>query len=315
MKLFAVALLLWSSSALATKVSVAVHPCPLGEGSVKVYDKIAANTFGGFDSDLVSYSSKGQFREYAISTCPDNLLSLLGRDMLVSWSKEDKKTLEDALDKANLGKNWGGTVTERYKLAADLYTALDKEPLFMAELYLEGSWVARDMSVGIFLGLEGPVGARSLITEGAAALQQSAAPVGQSKKLLLHNLTRIAHRGGYTVERDAYLEAFASLPLSPAETETLKQMRNGIALEAWFQDRAIESFKTGLATQGLDMETKTRATYLLADLLRRRGHYTDSFGLFALIISEESAPQNLREMALVLSEEMAETWPELFIAP
>jgi hypothetical protein len=313
MKLHAVVLLLWSVPAMATKVGVEVHPCPLGEGSVKVYSKIAANTFGGFDSDLASYSSQGQFRDFAIATCPDNLLSLYGTDMLHPWSEEEKATLEQALQRATPEEGWGESVVDRYKLAAELYTALGREPLFMAQLYLEGSWVARDMSVGIFTGLEGPVHARTLLEEGEAALLQQTGP--EKRKLLLHNLTRIAHRGGYSVERDRHLEAFAALTLSPAETEILAQMREGIELEAWFQDRAIESFKSGLTAQGLDMDFKIRSTYLLADLLIRRGRYTDSFVLFSLIISEDSANGDLREMALVLSTEMSQTWPALFEAP
>jgi len=314
MKPHAVILLLWSVPATATKVGVEVHPCPLGEGSVKVYSKIAANTFGGFDSDLASYSSQGQFRDYAISTCPENLLSLYGTDILYPWSEEEQFTLQQALEvQAAKGEDRGESVADRYKLAAELYTALQREPLFMAELYLEGSWVARDMSVGIFTGLDGPIHARELLQEAEAALQLETGP--EKQKILLHNLSRIAHRGGYFVERDRHIEAFAALALSPAEVEILARMREGIELEAWFQDRAIESFKAGLATQGMDMDIKIRSTYLLADLMRRRGQYTDSFVLFSLIVSEDSAPSDLREMAVVLSSEMAQTWPELFEAP
>ena len=102
MKRFAWILLLWPSLASATKVSVSVHPCPLGEGSVKVYEKLSSNTLGGFDSDLAAYSSKGQFREYAISTCADNLLSLYGTDMVQAWTDEEKLRMKETLDRIHI---------------------------------------------------------------------------------------------------------------------------------------------------------------------------------------------------------------------
>ena len=66
--------------AAATQISVREVACPLG-GRVKVHERVAANTHGGHDSDLCAYSSQGQFRAFAVSTCPDNLLSLYATDM------------------------------------------------------------------------------------------------------------------------------------------------------------------------------------------------------------------------------------------
>ena len=64
------------------------HPCPIGEGTVKVYSKIAANTHGGFDSIWPPC-----FQRPVSGIChfhfSQSLLSLFGRDMLATWSTEE----------------------------------------------------------------------------------------------------------------------------------------------------------------------------------------------------------------------------------
>ena len=308
-------LFLWPSTATATKLGVKEHPCPLGEGTVKVYSKIAANTHGGFDSDLATYASNGQFREYAISTCPQSLLSLFGRDMLATWSTEELAAMSQVLDnwRPTQSKEWGDQTTDRYLLAAEIYKALGRDAFFLANLYVEASWVARDQVVGVFLGLEGPGAAIHMLNEGETALQKDMD--SQQRKILLHNLSRIAHRAGLVEERNRYLDAFAQLDLNDKEQSVLSEMRQGIELESQMQALAIEQLTTGLRIEGLDMTQKVQSTYLLADLLRRNMEYRKSFGLFAFIIAEEAAPESLRKMALLLSNDMTQRWPHLFESP
>ncbi len=83
-------------AAHATRVQVDTVACPIGGSPTKVYEKVVSNTLGGFDSDLAAYSDKGQFRQYAVSTCPDNLVSLYGRDM--------RKTMDEATFQEKLGE-------------------------------------------------------------------------------------------------------------------------------------------------------------------------------------------------------------------
>jgi hypothetical protein len=312
MKRLLVMLMLAPSIADATKISVSQAPCPIGEGEVKIYDKIAANTAGGFDSDLASYSSQGQFRTYAISTCGENYLSLYGPDMRAPWSSADLETMQHSIDRAatDLPSGWGESPIDRYLMAAEIYRDLGKDDFFLADLYLQASWVARDLSVGVVRGLEGPGMARTMLTEGAQALEAETVP--SRRKILLHNLTRIAHRGGYSEERDAYLLDFSALTLTGPEREKLRLMEEGISREAALQDLAIASLQEGLRSKGLDMETKIRSTYLLADQLRRKQRYREAFALFGLVIAEVSAPEDLRAMALFLSEDMVAAWPHLF---
>jgi hypothetical protein len=52
------------------------------------------------------------------------------------------------------------------------------------------------------------------------------------------------------------------------------------------------------------MDKKIRSTYILADLLRRRGQPREALGLYTLVIAQPDAPEPLREMALTLAVEL-----------
>ena len=73
--------LLLTAVASATRVVASELDCPVDDGSVRVFTKISSDTHGGWDSDLASYSSRGQWRAYAVSTCAKSLYSLYGSDM------------------------------------------------------------------------------------------------------------------------------------------------------------------------------------------------------------------------------------------
>ena len=300
-------------TAAATELSVRQLACPLGGGMVKVYEKVSANTLGGFDSDLAAYSTRGQFRTYAVATCADSLFSLLGSDMADPEMAERLRdpALAAKLQAAladELGRLASGTDPEpweRYALAARAYRELGATPLFLAELYLQASWTARDAAVGVVIGIEGPAGVARALAEGEDALAGPLPP--ETRRTLLFNLARVAHRGGLGAARDRYLEAFAeSGPLDGDERAALARLRRiAHEVEPVYQDLAIAAFTEGLRVEGLEMAAKIRATYLLADLLRRRGRDREALGLYGLVLAEAQAPMNLREMALLLSRELA----------
>ena len=79
--------LLFIQAALATGITYDEVPCPLGGAPARRFHKVAANRAGGYDSDLVAYSTKGQFRTHAISTCPDSLYSVYGDLSLIHISE------------------------------------------------------------------------------------------------------------------------------------------------------------------------------------------------------------------------------------
>ncbi len=289
----------------ATQLQVTSVTCPLGEGNVKVYTKVAANTHGGFDSDLAAYSVEGQHRTWAVSTCPSTLFSLLGVDMARPLDAAAQPRLRAALadELSRLPDKANPAVWDRYGIAARMYRELGRDKLFIAELLLEASWTGRDEAVGVYEGLEGPAATRALLDQGALELKKSLPPA--QRKILLYNLARVAARGGYPTERDSYLRAFeAASPLTEKEAAAVARFRVGVAAELRYQDRAIEAFKEGLRLPDLPMDKKIRSTYILADLLRRRGQPREALGLYTLVIAQPDAPEPLREMALTLAVEL-----------
>jgi len=292
-------------AAHATRVQVDTVACPIGGSPTKVYDKVVSNTLGGFDSDLAAYSDKGQFRQYAVSTCPDNLVSLYGRDM--------RKTMDDATQlrvltavralQPTLPAPDDLQVWDRYVLAAAAYEAMGAGELRVAEVYLEASWTARDRAVGVVRGLEGPIATRAMLDGGAKELDKGL--TDDQRRTVLFNLARIAHRGGHTAERDSLLAALEATPgLQPREAEAAKTMAHyGGVVEPALQDMAIAAFTRALRGE-LSMDEKIRATYLLGDLLRRRGRGREALPLLTRVLAEEEAPLNLREMAGALHREL-----------
>ena len=296
---------LFLAPALATQVGGGEMPCPLGGTPVKVYTRVSGNTHGGFDSDTAAYSTKGQFRTYKIATCPDSLFSLYGTDMSRPLDEADRAAATAALAKATVGLSSKPAVWERYGIAAAIYEALGADPFFLGNLWLEAAWTARDEAIGVYVGLQGPKGVVDTLAQGEVELAKDLAP--DVRRKVLYNLARVAHRGGYITERDAYLSELEASPgVSQAETDAIERMRRAGAIEAALQDRAIEVFSEALRQDEVPVQLKARTTYLLADTLRRRQRYREAAPLYALVLAEERAPDQMREMALVLSREIIE---------
>jgi hypothetical protein len=290
-------LVLLAGPASAIQIEARDGPCPVGSGTVRVYQKISSNAAGGYDSDLASYSSGGQWRAYQIATCADNLFSLRGQDFL-SLTTADRARLTAALPAAVRGvaDPKAPTIWERYHVAAALYATLGKDRVFLGDLLLEASWAARDEAVGFYAGLEGPEAARVLLDAGWEELKKPLAEVDRKK--VLYNLARVAHRGGWNGERDALLTAFETAgTLTAQEKDALARFRRiALVVEPGLQDEVIAHYSAALAT-ALPASEKARVTYQLADLLRRRGNVTDAAPLYAAVRKDEDASDQLRGMA------------------
>lgn len=302
----AMLLLALITSLHATQVGVDRVPCPVGTGSARVFERIASDTHGGWDSDLVSYSTQGQWRSYAISTCPDSLYSVYGKDMdrvpdsqqaaaMLSRLGELRKELPPADDLE---------VWDRYYIAGEMYKIMGKDGRFLAQLYLEASWTARDEAVGVYAGLEGPMAARNLLDAGEKELLKSMPD--HQRKILLHNLARVAHRGGFATERDRYLELFEQVGgLDADEARVLRRFRSIVnEVEPRFQRLAVQQLRSWLLTQPDDPTELMRATYLLADLARRLGEEEEAIKGYALVAVSEASPQELRELSAYLGSQM-----------
>ncbi len=293
----------------ATQVSNHDAACPIdADDTVRIYEQVSANTHGGYDSDGATYSTKGQFRAYAVSTCTRSLFSLYGGDMSMMIDAGQQNALKKALEKARaeLSDPAEPTVWERYQLAAAMYQALGRGPLFVADLYLEASWTARDEAVGVYVTLRGPGDAREALALGEKELAKAGLTDSQ-RRTLTWNMLRIAERGGFVAERDRWLAAFEALaPHSPAEAEALARFKQAaLNVQPRYQDLAIASYRRALADAALPAEERLRATYLLADLLRRRGKGSEALPMFNVVLSDDRTPRELREMALILTRELS----------
>jgi len=301
-------MLLFTAPALATQVSWHMSPCPLDGTSSKVYELYSKNSHGGFDSDLCAYSSKGQWRGFAIATCPTDLLTLYASDfdkvlderVMLVLREEAAKVAVDYPDPDAL------EVWDRYAIAARFYRAMGKDEAFLGELYHRASWVVRDGVVGVYMGLEGPVATKTLLDQGVVELEKDLD--AEARRKLLHNLARVAHRYGDAALRDHYLDLLEAQPeLTQLERDTVARMRHlASEVEPRFQDLAIESYLLRLRQSNLDRDELIRLTYLVADLLRRRDRLVEAVPMYSLVVTAEDAPQQLRELALFLATEIVE---------
>jgi hypothetical protein len=304
MKPLAASLLLLSGLAQATDVGVSELPCPFGEGNVRVYSKLSTNRLGGWDSDLASYAVGGQWRTYAISTCPSSLYSFpseAGPDpklQEVTHRERLMTLLEQA--RAEFGEN--PSPWDRYEIAIRILS-LDRspEPLRLARLYLSAAWTARDVAVDVYKGLEGPEMAWKLLQTGEAELQKPQMDAS-TKKILLHNLARVAHRGGYLAERDMHLASFEGLgPLSAEEQKVLSDFQMVKEVEPRLLTQAASHLDAHIA-QAVDSRSKSWALYVRGDIARRAGETEKAKTHFnAVLASEQSEPQ-IRHLATWLLE-------------
>ncbi len=301
-------LLSFSTPAVATQVTIHEVPCPLDGASTRVFEKLSSDSRGGFDSDLCSYSSHGQWREYSLATCPEDLFTLLGDEFDQVRDESTTARLKALADQVrsqypDFDKI---EVWDRYEIAARFYRLLGRDDAFIGQLYLAASWTARDQAVGVYEGLEGPQMAYQLLELGAQELQKDLS--AEQRKTVTYNLARVAQRAGENALRDQYLSLFeAQGDLTDKEREALDRFRLMVTeVEPRYQDMAIAAYSNYLHIPNLPHEPLVRVTYQLADLLRRRGRLREALPQYTLVANDTRAPQNLREMALFLANHIVD---------
>ena len=297
--------LLLSLISLGTRVVYQDLPCPIGDDIVRVYQFVSGNSLGGYDSDLASYSSQGQFREYGVATCAENLFSLPVNQMQnpIDAAMHDQLLAALAEEVAALPDPDEPTVWQRYGIAARMLKELGGSTLEQAELYLQASWTARDTVVGYHQGLTGPGAVSTLMALGAEELKKPL--TDEQRRAILYTLARAAHRGGLSTARNEFLKQFEALDeLSTGDQAAITEFRNiATTVEPHYQDLAIGAFQASLL-EGISAESRIRTTYLIADLMRRRGRYSEARPLYEAVLSNEGTPPNIREMAELLVSEL-----------
>jgi hypothetical protein len=294
--------LFWIISNTATATDVGVHelPCPFGEGTVQVYTKLSSNRLGGWDSDLANYSVGGQWRSYAISTCASNLFSFPSEagpgENLKNQATQQK--LVELLDKARVEFGSNPTVWDRYEIAMRILS-LDAQPEHsrMAKLALNAAWTARDQAVDVYNGLEGPEMAWALIKSGNEELKKTTLDP-TTRKIVLFNLARVAHRGGFMQPRDTYLTAFEALtPMTEAEGKALLRFRNIVNdVEPALLAKAALHLDAQI-TSSSDSQNKSWAQYVRGDIARRSGDTEKAKTHFRAVLASEKADPQIRQLA------------------
>jgi hypothetical protein len=300
-------LLLGPSGAHAARVIVIDDaPCPFEEGDkARIYEKVADNRLGGQDADGATYAKGGQWRNFKVATCERSLYSFFAEDvrMVLSASQRRAVALAIAPLKTKLAKDGDPNIWERHELAIAGYAALGRTDLFQADALLEAAWTARDLAVGETTPLEGPSYTRELLDAGRLELAKDLSP--SQRKNILFNLARIAHRGGYVKERDAYYAEWASLgPLSAEESKVKAQIDEATAAENRLMAQALEKYRKALQSPSITAEDRAHARYLEAELSRRLGETKAALPLFHKAIVETGLSPELRAWAAVLAAEL-----------
>ena len=287
-----------NSLSMAASFTMRTIPCPIGADQVRVYDVASDNQLGGFDSDLATYSSGEQARQYTLSSCANNYFSLYGEDMsriipddLAAKLLRQTEDLRQSFADPQNPKIW-----ERYWLAAENYRLLNESPLFVANVYMTAMWSARDTIVGYHSGLNGPLLIDQLLEQAPIELSKPLTP--DQRKVLLFNLARIAHRGGYSELRDNYIESFSALPnLTPSEKESAEHFRFITKeVEPLFQIK-LQSLLTPAILTELNSEERAYAHYILGDIARRQGSVEQALDHYQAVISEEKAEEKISTLA------------------
>ncbi|MBN2799327.1 MAG: hypothetical protein JXX28_09295 [Deltaproteobacteria bacterium] len=300
--MFSLLLTLLLTAAHATQLEGAEVPCPLGGAPVQVFRLISQDSMGGWDSDGVGYSTQGQFRNFEVSTCPNHALALYGRDMELGLSAAQLALVTPLVDQleARYPNPSALEAWDRHAMAARTYEALGRDDWFLAKAWLKAGWTLRDAAVGEMIGLSGPLLTRQLLLAGEGELKKELPP--SQRKLLLFNMARAAHRGGYGAERDALLQQLEAVgALDDAEQIALAKLRTAAELEPGLQEQAMRHLAAVVEGEG---PFTYQAHYLLADLLRRTGRGALAIAAYEDIAGDRKAPDNLRALSSYLAAEL-----------
>ncbi|MEC8378774.1 MAG: hypothetical protein VXZ96_00550 [Myxococcota bacterium] len=287
-----------NSMVLAASFTMRTASCPIGDEQVRIYDVVSDNQLGGFDSDLATYSSGEQARNFLISTCVSNYISLFGEDMsriIPDDLAQSMLTQTEALRKQFKDPD-NPEVWERYWLAAENYTLMSESDYFIAKLYLSAIWSARDTIVGYHAGLNGPLVIDQLLEQASIEL---AKPLSEDqRKVLLFNLARVAHRGGYSQIRDDYIDAFSALPnLTVSDMDSAQAFKNITKkVEPLFQIK-LQSIFTPSVLAELNSQERAHAHYLLGDIARRQGSPELALTHYRAVLNEEKAEEKISTLA------------------
>ena len=296
-------LLLFIAQSFALGLNTQVISCPVGTDQVKLFTKNSGNSLGGWDPDLAIYDSDGQYRNYAIATCQNNLLSLYAEDMQKPFKPDQITTLEALLPE--LQKQYPNpdklNIWDRYDIAVLCYQALQADPKLIAELYMNAAWTIRDQVVGLHQ-LNGPEDMWLLLISAQEELKKDLSE--QQRKLVLYNLARVAHRFGAYPLRDSYLNMFLNLKtLTTQEQSSTESFSKAVLLEEQYLKKAQAIL--------LSIPDPTERELLwIAEIHRRQGNTDTAKQLYQTLQSQQSEDRYIKK-----SSEFFIKWEPNALAP
>jgi len=258
---------------LATEVLVD----PLDGHVFEVQVMLSTNGLGGYDSDGCAYAGGQQPRAFAVATSPTTLYSALVTDWKKPIPPERKTELmalllgigEDVDDARALRPS------QSYEIAAVVSEFLGGGPYASGELYLQGAWTIRDTIVGFLPGVQGSIDAWQKLTSTLPQVRELENPRGRT--IALFDMARLCHRGGFVLERDAFLkliDSFEDAGLGAQEKRQEFYLR--VAEESRLLSKAREAFMLGLKERRGTPDDQAYYRYLVGELSRRLGDYGEA---------------------------------------
>lgn len=296
--LAALVLLLPAVPALAQPTLPDDLRCPVDGAVVHVRRVVASNLLGGIDSDFCPYSSGVQAREHEIATCPSCLYSSRVARFGAPLDGHARDAVRQALAPflATVEDTERIPPWQRYELAATTAAILGKDPGAIGHLYLEGAWTVRDRIVGFLPRVSGPQEIAQTLDE----LEPKAETLTDRDRWAGAHLDmhRAAWRGGLTSRADGYLSRIlAAKGVSDSVLDRVARIRDWIALEHRYLERALAQLRISLARRGGDDADRARTDYLIGDLLRRLGRGEEGMPLVRRQAENPAAPEDVRAAA------------------
>ena len=277
--------------------------CPVDDTAVEAVRPVSTNALGGIDSDFCQYAKGGQPREHGVATCPTCHYSALVDGFERPLGDGQRAALLEMLGNATQGLAGEGELNpwDRYQLAALCAGVLDESALHRGDLLLTAAWTVRDRVVGFLPGIDGPLDARMRLDDLDG--QWIAIPDLLTQQRGLFLLVQLAHRGGFSDRRDAYLGRLDELQPVPPEVAALRtEIQSLIPIEDRFLGKAVQHFEAGLAEDDTTPEAKLRYRYLVVDLKRRLGETAGLREELNVLITDPYVTEGTRVAAKSLKE-------------
>jgi len=270
---------------------------PLDGSSFQARSLRVSNGLGGYDSDGCAYSKGQQPRTFAVATSPRTLFSAPMADFPQVLKATQKQAITSALAAFPAPDRVADLpVSTGYEIAAAVARILGKGHYQVGELYLAGAWTVRDTLVGFLPGLQGAGDTwRKMADVDSRARQQTD---DRAKTRALFDLARISHRGGFVIEREAFLDLLSTFPdAGLGAMEKRDEFRRRVAGEQRLMQLARKEFQAGLTAAEGSIADQRYYLYLVGDIDRRAGDFEAAVGALKRVVDDARTADDVVALA------------------